>query len=197
MDKLSKDYYECLTAAAKHHAESKTYSGKLLRPHARYIYELLQRVQGRSLLDYGCGKGSQYEWISHGGENVPAKMTIEEFWGISVFKYDPAWPPFAEEPLGRFDVVICTHTLGAIPVQDLDTIVERLMDFATDAVFIAEKIGAPKKVVYKETGAKMPHGWQRDDWLKLLRPHVRDGIELHLSTRERTSEGTIVTREIL
>jgi SAM-dependent methyltransferase len=198
MAKFSDAYYACLAAAIEHHATSKTYSGKLFRPHARYVYDMLQRLQAKTVLDYGCGKGSQYKWISHGGDaTVPAGLTIEQFWGVEVHKYDPAWPPFAAMPAESFDVVLCTHTLGTIPVQDLDAVIHEVIDFAKKGVFFAEKIGDPNKQVYADLGYEMPHGWQRGDWEAVLRKHLRDGIEIVLATRENGSHGTIVTREVL
>lgn len=196
--KFSEAYYACLAAATQHHATSKTYSGKLFRPHARYVYDMLQRLAANSVLDYGCGKGSQYKWISHGGDaTVPADMTIEQFWGLAVHKYDPAWPPYADRPHRTFDVVLCTHTLGAIPVQDLDAVLEEIFSFANRGVFIAEKIGDPNKRVYDDTGFEMPYGWQRENWENLIRPHLRTNLEVHLATRQNGSNGVIVTREIL
>lgn len=198
MGELSKAYYKCLAAATKHHAESKTYSGKLFRPHANFVKLLIDRLSCETVLDYGCGKGSQYLWVSHGGEaTVPFGQTIEEYWGMGVKKFDPAWPPFAAEPEGKFDLVLCTHTLGTIPVLDLDEIVSRLVGYANKAVFIAEKIGPAQKRVYDEIGADMPHGWERSQWEQLLQRHARNGVEITLATRENGSNGTIVTREIV
>jgi hypothetical protein len=198
MAKFSDAYYACLAAATEHHATSKTYSGKLFRPHARYVYDMMQRLGAKSILDYGCGKGSQYRWISHGGDaTVPAGMTIEQFWGMLVHKYDPAWPPYADRPNGVFDLVLCTHTLGAIPVQDLDEVLEEVCAFANRGVFIAEKIGDPLKQVFAGLEYEMPHGWQRSDWERLIRRHLRGNLEIVLATRENGSNGTIVTREIL
>lgn len=198
MVELSKAYYECLAAATKHHAESKTYSGKLFRPHANFVKKLIDRLECKSVLDYGCGKGSQYLWVSHGGEaSVPANMTIEQYWGIDVKKFDPAWPPFAKEPVGAFDLVLCTHTLGTIPVIDLDEIVSRLVHYANKALFVAEKIGPAQKRTYDKVGEEMPHEWSRKQWEELLARHVAQGVEITLATRENGSNGTIVTREVV
>lgn len=195
-NKFTKQYYDCLASAQAHHASSKTYSGKLFRPHAKHVKGIIERLGCLSALDYGCGKGSQYNWVSHGGDaSVPAGMTIEQYWGFEVKKYDPAWPPYAARPDGKFDLVVCTHTLGAIPVSDVDAVVEELFEFTEKALYVAEKIGPVQKQVYGDT--EMPHGWQREDWERILRKHKRTGIEVTLATRVNGDNGTIVTREVI
>lgn len=195
---LSSDYYRALAEATEHHASSKTYSGKFLRPHAPFIKEIIDRLECRSVLDYGCGKGAQYAWVSHGDDaSIPEGMTIEQYWGVPVTKFDPAYPPFAKDPEGNFDLVICTHTLGAIPRADLPSIIERLYLLANKAVYIAEKIGPVKKKVYSQEILR-PLGYKRHDWEALLTSvPIPSHLEVTLATRERTDNGVIVTRGVL
>lgn len=157
---MASDAYDrALEEARRHHAASKTYSGKLLRPHKRVLAPLIMRLGITSALDYGCGKGKQYEWVD------PADgLTLEQAWGLTVTKYDPAWPPYAAEPGGRFDLVVCTHVLGSIPILDLNWVLERVMGFATKAVFIAEKIGPVKKTALSDPGGR-PIDWPVERWL--------------------------------
>lgn len=193
LKRLSPAYWRALAAAREHHATSKTYSGKFLRPHAPAILQLIEEHGCSSVLDYGCGKGAQYEWVSHGGpdQSIPEGMTLERFWGVTVRKYDPAWPPFSAEPVGTFDLVLCTHTLGSIPLQDLPVIVDRLYALTRKVLYVAEKLGPVQKQV-RPNPEEHPNGWSREDWARLLhRPGPKVCI---LSTRERTAQGTIVTR---
>src|SRR6478736_7415044 len=100
-DTASKEYRQALAAATKHHANSKTYSGRFLRPHKPWLTDLIQRLDIKSALDYGCGKGEQYRWVD------PADgQTLEQTWGFEVEKFDPAWPPYSAEPRGRYDLVM-------------------------------------------------------------------------------------------
>lgn len=182
-------YRRALEESRRNHAESKTFSGKLLRPHAPFIKELIEKYNVRCVLDYGCGKGAQYTWVAHEGAAIPAGMTIEQFWGVPVTKYDPAYPPFAAEPVGQFDLVICTHTLGAIPVADRPWVVDRLYSLARRAIYVAEKLGQePTKAATASSC-----GWTRHDWAALL--HRDSAIECVLATRLHTEEtGTVITR---
>lgn len=192
------EYYRALAEATTHHAASKTYSGKFLRPHAPFIKEIIDRLGCKSVLDYGCGKGAQYSWVSHGEDaSIPKGMTIEEYWGVPVAKFDPAYPPFAAEPVGPYDLVLCTHTLGAIPRSDLSMVIGRLYALATKAVYAAEKIGPVKKKVYSQEILR-PLGYQRGHWERELRAvAIPPDLEVTLATRERTAEGAIVTRGVL
>lgn len=192
-------YQQCLAEAIAHHASSKTYSGKFLRPHAPFVKEILQRLKCTGpILDYGCGKGTQYTWVSHGDDaSIPKGMTLEQFWGWPVVKFDPAWPPFATAPPdgARFDLVLCTHTLGSIPIGDLPWVVDELIRRARKAVYIAEKIGPVQKRVFSEP-ALMPR-WSAAEWVTFLRNRPHPGIEITLATREQKPEGVITQRIVL
>lgn len=183
----SEDYQKAVAEATAHHAQSKTYSGMFLRPHAAYIRELIKRLGVRSIIDWGCGKGRQYEWRSHDdATGVPKGMTLEQFWELPVFKYDPCVPKFEGLPHGdgKFDLVICTHVLGSIPIQDLPIAKWDLYKRATKAVYIAEKLGAVGKQVFSEPN-KFPRGWSRGDWERALEPRGRPSLEVILCTRTR------------
>jgi hypothetical protein len=183
-------YFSGIREGEAHHAASKTYSGSLLRPHKPFIGGMIRRLGVRSALDYGCGKGLQYEWID------PADgKTLEQAWGVSVEKYDPCWPPFAREPAGQFDLVLCTHTLSLLPLQDLDLVIRRLFTLATKAVFIAEKIGIRKKAEVADPDERAI-GWSGPQWLDRIAPIADEygQIEATVSTRERIDGAAIMSR---
>lgn len=180
----SEAYQRAVAEAARHHQRSKTYSGKLLRPHADYLDGLIERLEVRSALDYGCGKGEQYSWR----DPAAGGRTLEERWGFEVAKYDPAWPPFAQLPAGPFELVIVTHVLGSIPLSDLGAVLDEIHGLATKAVFIGEKIGPVKKSALSAAGGR-PVGWTRDQWAKEIAKHTRPGIETILSTVQRGPTG--------
>lgn len=175
-------YDRCLEEAAKHHASSKTYSGLFLRPHAPFIKQIIEEYGVKSILDYGAGKGEQYKWIMprHG-------TTLEQYWGIEVAKYDPCWPPFAKEPQGKFDLVMCAHTLGSVPITDLGWVVDRLYSLSNKAIYVAEKIGKPKKAIFSDP-TKMPIGWTPAHWMTALARETSLKIFLSVHVREEEQQ---------
>lgn len=174
-------YYAALEASKQVH-KGKQFTGKFLRPHAPFIKEIIDRLGCKTVLDYGCGKGQQYEWV------IPSTgQTIEQFWGVTVTKYDPAYPPFAKEPEGTFDLVICTQVLGAIPVSDIPWVAGRLYWLADKALYVSERLGTARKELGNNT--LRPTDWSLDKWqsaLSLNKNYSEDfnpEIEVTLATR--------------
>lgn len=190
-DGPSSEHRRAVAEGARHHESSKTYSGSLMRPHVPYLEGMIARLGITSALDYGCGKGEQYRWR----DPKAGGRTVEERFGFEVRKYDPCWPPYAEEPTGKFDLVICTHTLALIPLLDLDWVLGRLYVHAAKAVFIAEKIGERKKHEVASL-LERPIGWTVAQWLDRLRPFADHcpGVETVFSSRERIGDATITIR---
>lgn len=191
---FSDGYYADLQAVAEHHASSKTYSGKFLRPHAPFIKQLAEEVNARSALDYGCGKGQQYEWVSHGDDaSIPEGLTLEQYWGFKVHKYDPAWPAFADEPVGKYSIVICSHVLGSIRTMDLPGVVDRLHELCFGGLYVAEKLGAVGKKVLRDDPSLYPRGWTFEQWAQALR-RVDNPIRVVLACRSVSATGEAVVR---
>lgn len=183
----SKSYKEALADCTKHHATSATFSGKFIRPHAPFIKEIVDRLGCRSILDYGCGKGEQYRWRNADATgSIPVGMTLEEYWGVPVTKYDPAWPPYATEPAGTFDMVICSSVLRWIPGPDIPAVVDRLYSLAGKAIYVAEKLGPVKKS--GKVRFQMVD-YDAEGWARVLR---RDSdIEVTLATRYRGDDHSV------
>lgn len=196
---LSPAYHQAVAEASDHHASSKTYSGLFLRPHAAAVKELINRLGVTSILDYGCGKGRQYEWVSHDSETgVPVGQTLEEFFGIRVAKFDPCWGPFARppDPGSRFDLVLCTHVLGSVPLADLQIVKWMVYRYAHKAVYIAEKLGPVGKAVFSAAAA-MPRGWDHEQWADALRPTGRPSLEVWLTTRDADRDPLLKRTRVL
>lgn len=198
---VSQHYLLALAQARAHHLTSKTYSGKFLRPHAVPIKALIDKHNIDRVLDYGCGKGEQYRWRSHDDETgVPKGQGLEQFWGVPVVKFDPAYPPLAQpEPEtigdGKYGMTLVTHVLGSIPTNDLlGWVFPRLALLTTKVIYIAEKIGPVGKRVF--SGAESMPRWDAFSW----RHHVKYQSMIHrelewvLATRESGTAGVVTRR---
>lgn len=75
---------------------------------------LIQQHAYRSVLDYGCGKGTMIEKLRG---LVPPNVWLQG--------YDPSFPPFTEPPR-EADLVMCTDVLEHIEPEHLDAVLADL-----------------------------------------------------------------------
>jgi hypothetical protein len=115
------------------------FPGKSLPPQAGHIRRLIGLTGAATILDYGSGKGVQYQatGIVDGGSGVEIEYPdIRSYWGVdSVTCYDPGYAPFSQLPQSKFDGVICTDVLEHCPEEDMAWIVTELFSFARLFVF--------------------------------------------------------------
>jgi hypothetical protein len=112
-----------------------TFAGQSLPRHAKSIKAFIDRFAARTILDYGSGKGRQYEPIrvQLEGREYPS---IPAYWGVDkITCYDPGYAPFSRIPEGKFDGVLCTDVLEHCPQDDLAWIVAELFGYASEFVF--------------------------------------------------------------
>jgi SAM-dependent methyltransferase len=143
-----------------------------------YIKELVVKHGAKTMLDYGCGKGWQYEQgstINFGTNESP--ITLDKFLGIeSVYKYDPGVEQFNKLPdaNAKFDCIILCQSLAFVADADMPKVKEYLMKTATKFVFIGEwdpllpishrKIAAFDPELYKVKRTKEWYYEQFSDW---------------------------------
>ncbi|ADI37539.1 putative uncharacterized protein [Waddlia chondrophila 2032/99] len=91
-----------------------------------------------TLLNYGCGKGQQYQKIFRSSEKPDELSTLKDYWRLkSIACYDPAYPPFEKMPKGTFDAVICIDVLEHVPREDLEWILQEIFSKANRLVYLA------------------------------------------------------------
>ena len=113
-----------------------TYPGVSLLPHVKRIKELIVRTGAATLLDYGCGKGMQYEphRLTVPGEGV--FDGVLEYWDVDEIRcYDPCYERFSKLPEGQFDGVVSTDVLEHCTEDDIPWIVEEMFAYARRFVF--------------------------------------------------------------
>jgi hypothetical protein len=111
------------------------FPGFNLRAEATRIKRLITATRATSILDYGSGKGKQYEGPLRLSDGT-AYDTVQDYWDVDyVHCYDPSYPPFSTLPSGKFDGVVSTDVLEHCPEDDLEWIVDEMFGFATRFVF--------------------------------------------------------------
>jgi FkbM family methyltransferase len=176
----------------------KTYPGSSLFPHLGAIKRLIAASRARTILDYGSGKGLQYrpQPVLVGGKRVADG--VAEYWDVDEVRcYDPAYPPHARLPGGRFDGVVSTDVLEHCPEEDLPWIVSELFSYAERFVYANVACYPARKRLPSGANAHVtirPAEWWRDLFADAAcaKPDVR--WELHVfervgeSIRERVFE---------
>lgn len=113
-----------------------TYLCVSLLPHVRRIKALIDQHGSRSVLDYGFGKGQQYD---AGGLDIPGVgivSSILEYWDLDVVTCcDPGVPQYDRLADETADGVICPDVLEHCPEQDIPWIVGDLFSHAAHFVF--------------------------------------------------------------
>lgn len=113
-----------------------TFPGKSLLPQVGRIKRLIEMTQAQVILDYGSGKGKQYDPQPIKDGAAGHWSSIVDFWDIDeVVCYDPCYPPFSMLPTGIFDGVISTDVLEHCPEEDVPWIIAEIFSYAKRFVF--------------------------------------------------------------
>ena len=101
------------------HGRDKVFRGYSIHSAVSMIVECVNETQPRSLLDYGCGKGKQYE-----------ERQVHLAWGgLMPHLFDVGVEAFSARPKGPFDGVICTDVLEHIAEPDVDPVLADIFSF--------------------------------------------------------------------
>lgn len=161
MDQAALEYYRSTMQSGTN------FLGYTTLSYASEIGALIDKHAATRLLDYGCGRGWQYE-----------KERIHERWGIPIpERYDPHWEPFWGKPGGTFDGVICVDVMEHVPEQAVGAVLDELFAFAERFLFVTICCRAATKKMPDGRNVHLtvrPQNW----WLSKLRRRERDGLEL-------------------
>jgi hypothetical protein len=179
----------------------RTFPGLSLPQQAGRIKRLVDAAAARNILDYGSGKGRQYELRNVRGTDGRIHESIQDFWDVDfVHCYDPCYEPFSKLPSGRFDGVICTDVLEHCPEEDLAWIVDELFGYAERFVFANVACYPAKKRLPTGENAHCtikPLAWWRElfEAAAARRPEVT--WEVWVQWREESPAGSRLVEERL
>lgn len=164
---MSPYYLESVEAGRQFQQQNKSWAGYDVVKYQKLIKDLVDHYGARTILDYGCGKGQQYqERLPYGmlpGESMPEDQwqTFDQYLGVTVYCYDPCVQGFETPPPvdARFDGVICTQVLNSIPDDDMTWVRETLEQHATKFCFIGlnyQREAKGKKTIYNPEYFRVP-----------------------------------------
>jgi len=125
-----------------------TFAGFSLLPYVHQIKLLIGYTGAETVLDYGSGKGRQYEHPlgDVGGGQVAG--VVPDYWEVDeLYCYDPGYPPYAELPAERFDGVVVTNVLEYCSEDDIPWILDEIFSYAEGFVFFAIACDPAKKTL--------------------------------------------------
>lgn len=120
--------------------------------YADQIRQMAERLQTRSLLDYGCGK-----------------CTLQKALPFPIQNYDPFIPEHAKRPTPA-DLVVCTDVMEHVEEQFVDGVLEDIASLAKQAVFFQIATGPAKKTLPDGRNAHITLH-DLDWWLNMLMTH--------------------------
>lgn len=175
-----------------------TFPGLSLPVQAPRIKKLIKATHALRILDYGSGKGQQYQVANPTipGE-PPGWPSIQTYWGVdSITCYDPSYPPFSELPRGAFDGVISTDVLEHCPEDDVPWIIDEIFSYARKFVFMNVACYPAKKRLPTGENAHCtirPKEWWADIIRKIGEKHpgVRYEVWIQWKTANALTEEVI------
>ena len=113
-----------------------TFSGKSLMPQVHRIRKLIDRAGARNVLDYGSGKGRQYDAMRFEGPDGTTYDGVIDYWGVDyVHCYDPGYERYSKLPEGHFDAVVSTDVLEHCPEEDVPWVLQEMFNYAERCVY--------------------------------------------------------------
>lgn len=110
----------------QYHSSPEKYPGISFKNGYDHITQLIQETGSTSVLDYGCGKGTQY-----------TQKKYHEVWNIGMPSlYDPAVPEFETLPDQVFDGIYSTDVMEHIPEEVIPEVFDWIFNHAEKFVFL-------------------------------------------------------------
>lgn len=111
------------------------FPGQSLHRWLLHISSLITVTGAQTVLDYGSGKGQQYEKPVQNGGDILAP-SIQDLWDVEdVVCFDPGVSELNVLPTKTFDAVIATDVLEHVPESDVFWVVDELFSLAGKFVF--------------------------------------------------------------
>ena len=169
-----------------------TFAGEVRIQHASRISFFTKFCGARRLLDYGAGKGHQYDLNR-------TDVDLREVYGVTeITCYDPGHQPYSSLPDGSFDGVICLDVMEHCPEEDLPWIISEIIGYAERfAYFTVACFKAEKKLPNGENAhcTVRPPAWWKAIFEDVAARNPDVMIEAIL--QEKNAEQMLITEQVL
>jgi len=149
----------------KHDTEESFSKGSSLFKHVPYLARIVKEYKVKSILDYGCGKATWWNWGYW-------RAMFDNYQG-SVTLYDPAVSRYDKLPDKRFDLVICTDVLEHVHPDDTQLVVDRLVRYTRRHLFCCIALTPAKKTFSDGTNLHI-NLKTKEEWEKLFADSVKE-----------------------
>ena len=166
---------------AEYHKQQGKYPGNSYKHQHADIAMAVKQYGATSMLDYGCGKATQW--------------TRGEFWkewGFMPHLYDPGVPEFSTRPEQKFDCIISTDVLEHIPEEEIPGVLYYMFLHATKFIFLGIANTPAKAILPNGENAHCtvkPHKW----WENKIRECATHPIPVILKTYPDRRQKSIIT----
>jgi len=171
---------------------AETFAGKVRVQHASRISFLTKSFGAERLLDYGSGKGAQYD-------KKEGQPDLKEVYGVDeIVCYDPGHEPFSALPEGTFDGVLCLDVMEHCPEEDLPWILDEIAGYAARFVYVTVACFAAHKLLPNGENAHctvQPPSWWRSTFAELAGRHP--GVMIEAILQEQDFERELITEEVV
>ena len=176
-------------------AAAQTFDGGSLLAQAMNVKRFVSEYNVKTLMDYGSGKGRQYEPRPMTLADGSSYSGIPDFWGVdAVHCYDPGYEPFSQRPTERFEGVISTDVLEHVPEMDLPWLVDDIFSFASTFVFANIANYPARKVLPDGSNAHctvQPAAWWYEIIKKVGEQHPNIRYHFVVETRRVGADGQV------
>jgi hypothetical protein len=140
---FSDSYVNSVEQGALFHKTHKTWAGKGTFQYIDHLSFLKKKYNASSMLDFGCGKGIQFE-----------NNKIQNLVGCDISGYDPCIHGLENWPAGNWDIVYSLDAISSL--NDIDTrwVFDEFLKWKPKAIFISTQslnIGKSAKVKIKDS----------------------------------------------
>jgi len=111
-----------------------TYNGRATFFFADFIQTVINKNNCKTMLDYGSGKGDFY--FNERKFSNKIYPPLKDFWNIQPTLYDPGIDKLCKPVNQKFDIIISIDVLEHIPLQDLNWVINEILSFSRNIVFI-------------------------------------------------------------